>query len=121
MSGTYELDEQLFTKNPLRKRWTRDEIASRGTGESIFAAFWTLDLEFSTFDTEDTDFFFGRWYTGGLHTAVLPHPKTGHLTLFTGVNIKNVEYTFTDVDSDSWADGARMTLDHINLAATGSA
>lgn len=122
MSGTYQLDGELFTKNPLAKRWQRRKIAADGVGQPIFTSFWQLELSFGTLETQsDVDFFEGKFLAGGLVSAVLPHPKTGNLTGFTGVAIEEFSYEYNDVEADSWAESARMLLGHINLAATGTA
>jgi hypothetical protein len=121
MSGTYQLDGSLFTKNPLAKRWQRQQIARSGVGESIYSDFWQIELSFGILSVaDDIPFFEARWFAGGLHTAVLPHPETGNLTGFTGVNIAEFNYEFNDVEADSWADGGRLLLDHISLSATGT-
>jgi hypothetical protein len=121
MSGSYKLDGSLFSQNPIAKRWSRQQVARSGVGESIYSSFWQIELSFSSLETDpDIAYFENLWLTGGLHTAVLPHPKTGHLTGFTGVNIADFSYEFTDVDSDGWGEGARLLLDHISLSATGS-
>lgn len=121
MSGTYQLDGNLFTKNPLAKRWQRQQVARSGVGESIYSDFWQIELSFGILSVaDDIPFFEAQWFAGGLHTAVLPHPETGNLTGFTGVNIAEFGYEFNDVEADSWADGGRLLLDHISLSATGT-
>jgi hypothetical protein len=121
MSGTYKLDGQLFSKNPIAKRWQRQRVATSGVGESIYSNFWRIELSFGALETNpDVAYFEDRFLAGGLHTAILPHPKTGELTGFTGVNIADFNYEFTDVDSDGWGEGGRMILDHISLSATGT-
>ncbi len=121
MSGTFKLDGQLFPVDPIRKRWSREEIASSGVGESIFPAFWRLELEFPTLHTPDeVAFFYDRWTAGGLHTAVLPHPRTGQLVGFTGVNIPEWAGEMNDVDSNAWSENPRLVLGHISMRATGT-
>lgn len=121
MSGTYKLDGSLFTKNPIAKRWQRQQIAVGGTGQGIYSAFWQIELTFSILSLADVTFFENLWLGGGLHTAVLPHPKTGALTGFTGVNIQSFDYSFNDVDGDQWTeDSPSLVLNHISLSATGS-
>lgn len=121
MSGTYKLDGNLFTENPIAKRWSRQPIDTTGVGEAIYSDFWQLELSFGALKVVDEmSFFMTRWLAGGLHTAVLPHPATGHLTGFTGTNIQDVSFEFTDIDSDYWADGGRVILNHISLSATGT-
>lgn len=121
MSGTYKLDGTLFPKNPISKRWTRQVIDTTGVGESIYSDFWQIELTFGALKVADEmSFLENAWLTGGLHTAVLPHPVTGHLTGFTGTNIQDVSFEFTDVDSDYWAEGGRALLNHISLSATGT-
>lgn len=119
MSGTYRLDGELFITNPLRKRWTREQLATSGTGEPLFSAYHTLELEFGELTSDEAGWFFSRWSAGGLHTAVLPHPHTRELVGFTGVAFSEWSDDILDVDSDDWAAGARMRLTHIDLSATG--
>lgn len=117
----YKLDGTDFPFDPLDKRWTRQKVATGGTGAPIYSAFWQVELSFGIQDvSSDISFFEGRWLAGGLHTAVLPHPKTGNMTGFTGVSIEDISYSFMDVESDNWGNGLRMVLGHINLAATGT-
>lgn len=122
MSGTYQIDNTLFPKNPLTKRWQRQQIATSGVANSIYSDFWQINMTFGTLKTSDeVSFFENLWLTGGLHTAILPHPKTGALTGFTGVNIADFAYSFNDVERDSWAEaGATLLLNHISLSATGT-
>lgn len=121
MSGTYKIDGILFPKNPIAKRWTRQQIATSGVGESIYTDFWSVELSFGALEVaSEMSFLETIWLTTGLHTAVLPHPVTGQLVGFTGVNIADVSFEFTDIDSDYWADGGRCLLNHISLSATGT-
>ena len=124
MSGTYKLDGEFFPTNPIAKRWRRQEVASGGEGASIYAGFWSIELDFPTLETApgtgSTSFFYDAWIGGGLHTAQLPHPRDGNLTGFTGVNIKEWAYELDDVDADNWAQGPRLVLDRISMSATGS-
>lgn len=121
MSGTFQLDGTLFPKDPLIKRWTRQRIAASGVGEPIYTAFWQIEMTFGLLDAADeVSYFEDKWLTGGLYTAVLPHPKTGQLVGFTGVAISDFTYEFNDFDSNAWAEGSQLTLTHINLSATGS-
>lgn len=121
MSGTYQLDAQLFPKNPLTKRWQRQPVATSGVGEPIYSDFWQIEMNFGTLETQDeAGFFETRWLAGGLHSAVLPHPQTGQLTGFTGVAIQDFTYELTDVERDFWADGGLLVLGHISLSATGT-
>jgi hypothetical protein len=85
----------------------------------MHSAFWRLDLELPDLAVADFAFFFDRWTAGGLHDALLPHPRTGQLVGFTGVNIDSLEWEFPDVDRDTWAYDVRMGLTHISLSATG--
>lgn len=121
MSGTFEMDNLQFPKDPLSKRWRRQEVAVGGEAESIFAAFYVLEMDFGTLEASaDHAFFFDRFTAGGLHTAILPHPRDGNLTGFTGVNFKSLETEYTDVDANFWVEGTRVVLDHISLSATGT-
>lgn len=117
----YKLDGEDFPKDPIAKRLTRTPIAASGVGETIYSNFWQVELNFPILKTQgEIDFFMGKWLGGGLHTATLPHPKTGTMTGFTGVNIASFDYEFFDVDEDGWAQGARMVIDQISLQATGT-
>lgn len=118
----YNLDGTNFPKDPLNKRWSRQRVATGGTGEPIYSVFWQCELTFGILDVDtDVSFFEGRFLAGGLHTATLPHPQTGAMTGFTGVAVTDFSYEFSDVESDAWTEsGARMTLAHINLGATGT-
>lgn len=122
MSGTYKLDGAFFPRNPLTKRWSRQQIATSGVAESIYTDFHQIEMSFGILEHNDeVSFFEDAWLAGGLHTAVLPHRKTGQLTGFTGVNIQDFSWDFSDIDSDSFAEaGSTLILNHINLAATGT-
>lgn len=126
MSGTYQLSQfgtstmELFPKNPLTKRWARQQIATGGTRKPIFSDIWTFESTFGMLQVDgEASFFESRFIAGGLYNAVLPHPITGNLTGFTGVAISAVDYTFTDVSRDFWAEGSRMALS-VNIFATGT-
>jgi len=83
-----------------------------------------LELDFPTLNTsaegEETSFFYDKWIAGGLHTALLPHPRTAMLTGFTGINIVEWAFEIDDIDSNDWARGPRLVLDRISMSATGS-
>lgn len=123
-TGTYKLDGSFFPTDPIAKRWRRQEVGRSGEGETIFADFWILELDFPTLNTSEagaeTSFFYDAWMAGGLHTALLPHPRTAMLTGFTSVNIAEWAFELDDIDSDNWARGPRLVLDHISMSATGS-
>jgi hypothetical protein len=121
MSGTYELDNALFPRNPLVKTWTPDQVGRRGTREPIFTDIWRLELQFSTLETiGEHNFFMTRFMAGGLYDATLPHPTTGQLTSFTGVSIESYRAPFNDIDSDGWAENPTLVLG-VDIRATGSA
>ncbi len=93
MSGTFQLNGQLFPKDPLTKNWVSERVATRGTREGVYSEVWRFDCSFGTLETQgESDFFMIKFRAGGLYTAVLPHPDTSTLTTFTGVAIDN--YTF---------------------------
>lgn len=126
MSGTYQITLpdsttlELFPKNPIVKRYTPARLATKGNRVPLFSAFWQVDFNFGTLETEsESSFFETRLIQGGLYNAVLPHPVTGNLTNFTGVTIENYVYELGDIDADYWALNANLTLG-INLAATGT-
>lgn len=120
MSGTYQLDSQLFPKNPLRKRWVPNRVATRGTGEPILTDIWRFEVSFGILETiGDVSFFESRFFRlGGLYPAVLPHPETGQLTGFTGVAIENFDYEFPDWEAEFYAENATMSL-RVDIRATG--
>lgn len=121
MSGTYKLDGLLFSRNPLNKTWSRDQVGVHGTNEPIYTAFWRLDMSFGWLTSAaEMNFFMDKFLDGGPHTAQLPHPITGHLTGFTGVHIAEFSYEFNEYERNKYAVGARLTLEHINLSATGT-
>jgi hypothetical protein len=121
MSGTFEMDNTLFPRDPLAKRWRRSQVATGGEGEPVFSDFWTLEMDFGTLEASgDFDFFFDLFTAGGLHTAILPHPRDGNLTGFTGVAFVSLETEYNDVDANSWVEGTRVVLGHISLSATGT-
>ena len=119
-TGTFKLDGEFFPTDPIAKRWGRDDVASSGVGESVYAAFWRLELSFPLLESDQLAFFHDRWTAGGLHTAVLPHPRTGQLVGFTGVNIQDWAFEFNDVEQNKWGEGPRLVLGHISMSATGS-
>ncbi len=121
MSGTYQLDGSLFPLDPIAKRWKRQNVAASGVGEGIYAGFWSLELEFPTQQmATQASFFFDRWMAGGLHTAVLPHPRTGQLVGFSGCNMNEWAFEISDVDANSWATRPQLVIDHVSLSATGT-
>lgn len=127
MSGSYQLSlpnsstMQLFSVNPLTKRWQSTRIATGGQREPIFAAFWQLEMNFSILQTRgESDFFMSRFVAGGLYNARLPHPITGALVGFTGVSIEDVSFSFGEVDSDGWTEDGYTVRLGVNLYATGS-
>jgi len=118
MSGTYRIDGDLFITNPLRKKWSRRNIGATPAGKPIPSQLWSLDFSFSEMRAGSgtaSSYLMEKWLSDGLHTAVLPHPLTGDLALFSGVAIEQVNFTFTDKDQDKWAGNARMQLSHISL------
>jgi len=121
-TGTYKLDDLFFPTDPIAKRWARQPVGEiSGVGESIYTDFWQLELEFPTLESSaQASFFYDRWMTGGLHTALLPHPRSGQLVGFTGVNIEDWAFEFDDVEQEYWAQGPRLVLNHISMSATGS-
>jgi len=128
MSGTYQLSTPgggvntlaLFPEQPLTKRWQRQQIAIGGESESLYSAFWQLELGFGTLKVSDeASFFMSRFVSGGLFYATLPHPVVPLQVTFSGVNIADFSYEFGDTDSDSWALNPRLTLD-VNISATGT-
>lgn len=126
MSGTYQLSQynsstmELFPRNPVSKRWSASKVATGGTREPIFSAFWRVELDFGSLEVQgENDFFESRYIAGGLYNAILPHPTTGELVGFTGTSIEEVSFEFDDIDQDFWAVGSRVVLG-VNLQATGT-
>lgn len=111
MSGTFQLDSELFPRDPLTKRWTRQRVATASTAEGIFVDLWRLEMRFGTLDTQgESDFFMEKFLASGLHDAVLPHPEDGSLQSFTGVAIANYSFSFGDIDRDGFALNPSLTL-----------
>lgn len=121
MSGTFQLGGELFPKDPLDKGWAPERVATRGTREPVFADIWRFSCSFGILKTQnESDFFMTKFRTGGLYTAVLPHPDTATLTTFTGVSIEDYSFSFNDYERNAYAVGARLSLS-VDLRATGSA
>jgi len=119
MSGTYQLDGDLFIENPLQKRWTRQNLGVTSFGKPIPSQYWALDFSFGAMRAGSgtaSSYLMEKWIGSGLHSAVLPHPLTGDLALFSGVAIDNVAFSFTEQDRDRWAGSVRMKLSHVSLS-----
>ncbi len=116
MSGVFELDNELFRRDPVQKNWTRIAVGRQGTNLPIYSAFWQLDLSFGILDTTEMSFFDAKFQEEGLHTLKASHPESGILTLFTGVAIRNFVHTFNDIESNDWNTNARLTLARIVVA-----
>ena len=117
MSGTFQLDSELFPRDPLTKRWQRQRVATASIGGGIFIDFWQLEMRFGTLDTQgESDFFMDKFLQGGLHDAVLPHPEDGSLVSFTGVAIANYSFSFGDIDRDGFANNPTLTLASVPVA-----
>jgi hypothetical protein len=117
MSGTFRLDNELFPKDPLTKRWVRERTATQGPGEPIFVDLWRFEMRFGTLETVgEHSFFLGKFLESGLHTAVLPHPEDGSLQTFTGVAISDYRFSFNDIDRDGWTVNPVMILGSIPVA-----
>ena len=110
---------EQFLSNPLTKTPHLQRIATGGQGEPIFGAFFTWDFSWENLPRSEALFFESRYIAGGLYNAVLPHPRTGVLTGFTGVAIESVDYTVSDVERDTWVESLSMTL-RVNFYATGT-
>ena len=125
MSGTFQLSlpnsntMQQFPDDPLTKRWSSQQVGTRGTREPIFAAIWRFEMQFSTLESSNMKFWESRFIAGGLYNAILPHPITSQLVGFTGVSITDSSFDWNDVERNSWVDGFRVVLG-VNLYATGS-
>lgn len=120
MSGTFQLDNQLFPCDPITKRWTPQQVAVSGLREPIFTNIWRFECSFGILTTQgQSDFFMTRFITGGLYPVVLPHPITGQLVSFTGAAIDAYSFDWNDIDRNAYAVGARLILS-VDLRATGT-
>ena len=125
MSGTYQISQsnsstlQLFPENPLTKTPRLQRLATSGVGAPIFSSFFLWDFGWGPGPRSDITFFESRFVAGGLYNCYLPHPITGAMVGFTGVAIEQFDYTFNDVERDSWVDSYRLSL-RVNLYATGT-
>ncbi len=114
MSGVFEIDNELFPRDPIQKNWTRVAAGRQGTNLPIFSAFWQLDLSFGILETDDEiTFFETKFQAEGPHILTAPHPETGILTLFTGVSIRQFTHTFNSIEKNNWNTNARLTLARI--------
>lgn len=125
MSGTFRLSAPasttmaLFPTDPLTKRWQRQSTGIGGLGENIYANFWQLELSFGDLQAPtELSFFQSRVQAGGLYYATLPHPVTGLMTNFTGVNIARFDFEFNDMDYNTWTENPRLMLE-VPINATG--
>lgn len=120
MSGTYQIDGSLFIENPIQKQWRRQNVGTGTSGKPISETYWTIGFSFSTLSAGSgtaSAQLMQLWLNEGLHTAIIPNPITGELSLFSGVAIDMVNFVFTDVDRDKWVGNATMQLSHISLAS----
>ena len=114
----YKIDGTLFIENPIQKQWLRQNVAVSTKGNPIAGSYWTLGLSFSTLSAGSgtaSEQFMTKYLEGGLHSAELPHPVDGQLTIFSGVAIEQVSFSFSEVDRDKWVDSCFVQLGHISL------
>jgi len=116
-SGTYELDGVPFPKNPLTKRWSRQQLAHGGDRRAVHADLWQLELSFGTLDMAQSAYFEDAYYADGLHSARLPHPTNGQLSHFTGVAVDEYGFSFGDTDANGWALNPRLVLSGMKASA----
>lgn len=109
--AVFQLDGTTFPLDPIKTRWTRTKVSTRGTGEPIFSAYWNCEMEFSYLQTTEKNFFFNAFIAGGLHTAYLPHPRDDVMTLFIGVVFDQNDSEKFDIAG--FADGNKIILKHI--------
>lgn len=110
-TGTFQLDNQIFPKDPLTKNWIRPPVAVGGNRKTLFGDRWALQLNFGALETTtEHNFFWQKYIAGGLYNAVLPHPANGKLFAASGVAIDSYEWTWDDVGPNSHAINPRMTL-----------
>lgn len=119
MSGTFQLDGELFPQNPLEKRWNGEKLGYTGDRVPVLSGVWTYSLSFGLMSAENYRFYEDKFIAGGIHQAVLPHPISSDLSLFTGVYIDSVEGGFNDVDRNSYVTDVSMTL-RVSIGSTGS-
>lgn len=121
-TGTFEIDGDLFPKDPLRKRWIPPRrVGTKGGGAGVYTAFWRCELSFGTLDAgQENSFFVSKFASGDLHTVKLPHPWSSQLVTFTGAALEEISFEFDDTDNNKWAIGSRVVFGHINLMATGT-
>lgn len=126
MSGTFRITEPnsstiaLWPSDPLYKRWTPQQIGTRGTREPIFAAVWRFECDFGPMPSSEIGpFFERRFIAGGLYFLTAVHPITNALVSFTGVAIQEVAFDYNDVERNAWVDGVRVAFS-VNMFATGT-
>ena len=118
MSGTYQIDGFIFKEQPLQKQWQRTPIGRLGNGEPVYSAFWDISLSFGTLELgtgTSTAQFMQYWVDNKIHSAVLPHPVSGSLTVFSGIAIDEIQYAIGDFDVDAWVSNLYLKLSHITL------
>jgi len=118
MSGTYQIDGQLFVTQPIQKQWQRQQLGKLGTGEPVFGSYWSLSLSFPIMEFGSGsagNFLMQHWLDDELHSAVLPHPQSGFLTVFSGIAIDDVQLNIMSFDRDGWVDSGRITMSHLCL------
>ena len=130
MTGSYMMGGENFPVDPIAAEWQLVPVGEHGTGEPVFGPVWGLSLSFGVLDAPiAARFLYDKFAESSLQSARLPHPKTGALVDFYGVNISDTLYRFSDVSSgyfpgaiqrNSYTEGARVQL-QIYLGYTGSA
>ena len=119
MAGRYEIDGSLFVENPIIKSYSRDTLGIRGDGTPALSPVWTLEFEYSTLlvaSGSQTDYIYNNWQAGGEHAVKIPHPLTGQLTTFSGVNISTDGWALVDIDRDRWGTDIKMIIRNIDTS-----
>lgn len=120
MSGTFELDNQLFPTDPISKRWSRQEAGKGANRVPVFSSVWSLSLRFPTLESRtQANFFESRYMAGGLYNLKAPSPHDGTLTTYTGVAIESFEYTTNDIESQAWVVSPTLIFS-VDISATGT-
>ena len=121
MSGTFEIDGELFPVDPIKKRWSPVRSSTYGTAAPGIQNIRGLTLQFPTMEMNgQSSFFQAKFMQGGLHTIKVVDPHHGGLTTFTGVTIENYQFTIPQNDNQYWAQSPNLSLS-INILATGTA
>jgi hypothetical protein len=118
-TGTFQIDGELFPSNPLEKSWGSESLGNYGTRAPFISGTWNLSLSFAITSSSDAKFFQTRFIQGDRKAAVLPHPITGELALFTGVYIDQFQGDFDQYDYNNYQTSVNMNL-RVRIGSTGT-